>query len=119
MSDTKRIMIFVVSVAFGGLVWVMLPMLTGHPEPWDEDMLYYLSWLFGAGLICGAIGQQPFLSAIGVFLGQFLAISILRFVQNSAGVDLYAVGILMAAMYSVLTLLGAAVACWFRRRGCR
>jgi len=99
------------SFVLGALVWALSPALSGHAEPWDAEGVYYPASLLLTGLLSGFIRPQYFwVHYLGVILGQ-LAFMLL-FVP---GGPLIIVGIALLAVYSLITLAGAAAGAGVRR----
>ena len=100
-----------VSFVLGAFVWALSPVLSGHAEPWDAEGVYYPAALLLAGLLSGVIRPQYFwVHYLGVILGQ-LAFMLL-FVS---GGPLIIVGSALLAVYSLITLAGAAAGAGVRR----
>jgi hypothetical protein len=85
--------------------------LSGHAEPWDAEGAYYPASLLLAGLLSGFIRPQYFwVHYLGVIFGQLTFM--LLFVP---GGPLIIVGIAFLAVYSLITLAGAAAGVGVRR----
>ena len=46
---------FLVASAASATVWALSPALSGHAEPWDADVVFYLACLVLAGMIAGGL----------------------------------------------------------------
>ncbi len=100
-----------IAAVAGALVWVLSPWLTGQREPWDAAGFYYVGALLVAGLVAGLLAPRPlwahYLGALGGQLIYLLLIS---------GFDpLLVVGLLLLLGYTLLFLVGAALAAQIRR----
>jgi len=111
--------VFLTGLLIGGAIWWLSPLITGSREPWDAEGVYYAGSLLGAGLFGGLLlpGQWRWF-VVGVFVGQVLVLlaGVLR--DPSTG-GLWPLGLIFLALYSVLTLLGAALGSGLRRLGNR
>lgn len=90
----------------GALIWWASPAFTGKAEPWDAEGGYYALALILAGLISALPSPRHFwLVPLGIYLGQ-LAYAF-GFLPSG---PLWAVGLVFAAMYCILALIGGACA---------
>lgn len=93
-------------------VWALSPWLAGHREPWDATSYYYPIGLFVAGAIAGFITPRPLWAHyLGAVVGQ-LAFEVL-FLRVG---PLFLLGAVFVLGYSVVFLLGAAIAAGIRQR---
>jgi hypothetical protein len=102
---------FLVSSAFGFLIWALSPIVTGSIEPWDASSLFYIAALIVAGFIVGLLFPRrlwPVL--VGIATGQF--IYMLLFTAKG---PLIAVGVAALFVYGLLALGAAFVASRLRR----
>ena len=109
-EKTKSRLIFVFSFLIGALVWIASPYFTAQREPWDAQNLYYFGTLLIGGFVAGLlVPRRPRLWAIAIWLGQ--CVGFFWCIAHSPRVGpLAPLGfILFLPMYSVLSLLGAAV----------
>ena len=95
----------------GALVWALAPWLAGEREPWDAEGFYYISALLVAGVVVGLLTPRPLWAHyLGAISGQLL------YILLTIGVDpLLVVGIIFLLVYTLLFLVGAAVAAQVRR----
>lgn len=102
----REIVVFGCSLIIGSLIWAFSSLITGHAEPWDAEgtrALYYPITLFMAGVICSVFSASDFIYiSIGVFLGQILYL--LLFMPSG---PLFLFGVIICALYTILTFLGA------------
>ncbi len=115
----RSVAAFLTGLVIGGAIWWLSPLITGSHEPWDAEGVYYAGSLLGAGLLGGLLlpGHWRWF-VVGVFVGQVLVLlaGVLR--DPSTG-GLWPLGLIFLALYSVLTLLGAALGTGLRRLGNR
>ena len=103
----KPLLLFSLSVLLGGLIWFLSPIVAGHKEAWDGHPGYYPCALFAAGFIPACFSARWFwLCAVGAWLGQVIAFVFL-FVRSDAA--LWPLGLLLLCVYSLLSLVGAAL----------
>jgi hypothetical protein len=106
---------FLTGLAIGAAIWWLSPLITGRPEPWDAGNGYYEGALLGAGVLGGLLlpGHSRGFVA-GIFVGQVLVLlgAVLR-APSSGG--LWPLGVLFLGIYSLLALLGAALAVGVQR----
>lgn len=95
----------------GAVVWALAPWLVGVSEPWDAASLYYPVALLVAGVIAGLLTPRPLWAHyLGGLLGQ------LGYMLLAIRFDpLLLVGLLFLLSYTLLLLLGAALAAWVRK----
>ena len=104
MKSHPLLAVLVSAVVAAG-VWLFSAHFTGNPEPWDGSMSYYLGGLFVAGFVSALVTPSPMWGHyVGAWLGQ-----VVYMFANGAGA-LIMVGILVAALYSLVALLGAVAA---------
>lgn len=100
----------IVSAIVGAVVWALSPWLAGQREPWDAEGLDYPVALLVAGLSAGLLAPHPLWAHyLGGVIGQ-LGYMLLTIGAN----PLLAVGVIFLLGYTLLLLLGAAVAAWVR-----
>lgn len=111
LTDKKQILINLTLAAVAGAgIWALSPGVTGHIEPWDAENAYYPATLFVAGLVLGAIGPRALWAhAAGIVLGQLLYMLVFLPIG-----PLLLLGVVFLAVYSLLTLGGAALGSVFR-----
>lgn len=101
-----------VSAVASAAIWVLSPLLVGRQEPWDADGQFYLLALVVAGVIAGFVTPRPLWAHyLGAFVGQ-LAYEV-SFLPMG---PLLVLGIAFLLGYSVVFLMGAAVAGILRPR---
>lgn len=100
-----------VAAAAGALIWAISPWLTGQREPWDAAGFYYVGALLIAGVGAGLVTPRPLWAHYGGALGgQLLYLLLTR------GFDpLLAVGLIFLLGYTLIFLVGAALAAQLRR----
>ena len=95
------------SLAAAGLAsaarWALSSWVTGHPEPWDADGLYYFVSLLAAGLISGAIAPR---SLWAQYAGSVAGQAIYELLFLKIG-PLFILGLGFLLGYSLLFLAGA------------
>jgi hypothetical protein len=102
---------FLLSLVVGALIWILWPIITGIREPWDSNAICYPAVLLLSGFILGLLRPQHFwVHYVGILFGQF----VYTFFFVPAG-PLLPIGIALMVFYSVLTLIGAAIAAGLRR----
>jgi hypothetical protein len=102
--------------AIGGMVvWALSPWLAAVREPWDAAGLYYPVALLVVGVIVGLLTPRPLWAHyLGGLLGQ------LGYLLLTIGADpLLLMGLIFMLGYTLLLLLGAALAAWVRKRARR
>lgn len=99
-----------ISAVAGAVVWALSPWLAGQREPWDAEGFYYLGALLVAGVAAGLLSPRPFWAHYaGALIGQLLyAILVL------GPSPLLIVGVIFLLAYTVIFLIGAAVAVQLR-----
>lgn len=105
----------------GAAIWLLSPMISGRREPWDAGGFFYPGALFVAGLLSGVLAPgHPRSAALGVFAGQAAVLLGGVVIEPGAG-GLWPLGLIFLGVYSLLALLGAALADVIarRRRGSR
>lgn len=105
MKKIAMTIALIISTIFGAAIWALSLVITGETEPWDAQSAYYYSALFVAGFILGIIRPvKIWIYPFGIYIGQLLyAIIVLP-----KG-PLIAVGIILLAVNTVLSLAGAIV----------
>jgi hypothetical protein len=104
-----------IGLAFGACIWLLSASLTGRPEPWDSNDLYYPATLVAAGLIGGFLVPAHWVEvAVGIFTGQALLL-LGRAMSEPGSGGVWPLGIVVLAMYTLLALLGGAVGSGLRR----
>lgn len=102
---------FIFSAAAGAAIWALSPAVTGSPEPWDADSPYYVLALSIVGLALGFVRPCRFwMHYPGMFFGQLIYMLIFLPVG-----PLIALGVVFLAVYSLLSLAGAAGGAGMRR----
>ena len=92
-----------VAFAAGVAIWALAPLVGGAVEPWDSEWPYYSLALLTGGFAMGILGLRPlWLMYLGVVSGQ-LAYGLFFLPLG----PLFAVGIGLLCVYSLLTLLAA------------
>ena len=106
---------FLIAALAGVLVWALSLWLTGQREPWDAAGFYYGGALLIAGLVVGLLTPRPLWAQyLGALSGQML------YLLLTSGFDpLLAVGLLFLLAYTLIFLVGAAVAATIRRLSSR
>ncbi len=96
---------FLIGILLGAAIWWASPHVAGEMEPWDATGPYYPLALFIAGLLAAFVDPQRFwISAIGIYIGQFLyAIFFLP------GGPLWLLGLLSGAMFLLCALFGGLI----------
>ena len=120
-SRSRSLPAFLIGSATGAAIWLLSPLITGRREPWDLAGYFYPGALFLAGLLPGAFSPgHPRAAALGVFAGQ-AAVLLAGVVMGPAGGGLWPLGLIFLAVYSLVALLGAALAdvVALKRRGSR
>ena len=108
--------VFILAMALGALIWLASPSMTGHREPWDANSPYYVISLTAAGLVAGVFVPRRFwLWPIAIYLGQCAAIVALAFMTSHGDIGLFVpLGMIVLAMFALLSLLGAAAGAGIR-----
>ena len=112
----KQWLVFGLSSFIGAFVWIASPFITGEREPWNAGSLYYFGTLLISGFVAGLLVPRRFwLWAIAIWLGQcvgfFWSMAHAPRVGSLAPLGF----IVFLPMYSVLSLLGAAVGSLLRK----
>ncbi|HEX7337566.1 MAG TPA: PQQ-dependent dehydrogenase, methanol/ethanol family [Gemmatimonadales bacterium] len=118
---SRSLRAFLIGCATGAAIWLLSPLITGRQEPWDAAVYFYPGALFIAGLLPGAFSPgHPRAAALGVFAGQ-AAVLLAGVVMRPADGGLWPLGLILLAVYSLVALLGAALAdvLALKRRGSR
>ena len=104
----EPLFLFSLSVILGALIWLLSPLVAGHQEPWDARLGYYPCALVAAGFIPACLSARWFwLCAAGAWLGQVIAFLFL--VVRSGDAGLWPLGLVFLCVYSLLSLVGAAL----------
>ena len=104
-----------IGLVLGAGIWVLSASITGRQEPWDSPGMYYAAALLGAGLIGGFLVPAHWAEvAVGVFIGQAVVL-LARVLADPADGGLWPLGVLLLGLYSLLSLLGAALGSRLRR----
>lgn len=95
----------------GAVIWALAPWLAGVREPWDAASLYYPATLLLVGVVVGLLAPRPLWAHyVGGLLGQ-LGYLLLVIGAN----PLLLVGLIFLLGYTLILLLGAALAAWVRK----
>jgi hypothetical protein len=97
---------FLVALVASALVWGLSPLITGHPEPWDADGLYYVGALTVTGMVTGGFFPRPLWAH---YLGSVVGQLTYELIFLKLG-PLFVVGIVFLLGYSVVFLVAAAIA---------
>lgn len=101
-----------VSVVAGALVWALSPWATGHREPWDAAGRYYVVALLVGGSVAGFLSPRPvWAHYVGGLTGQ-LGYEAL-FLRRG---PLFVLGVVFLLGYTIIFVVGAAVAGQLRGR---
>jgi hypothetical protein len=93
-------------------VWALSPLLAGHREPWDVDGLFYIVALFVAGSLAGLLAPRPLWAHyLGALVGQLVYQAVFLPIG-----PLIVLGAAFLLGYSLVFLVGAALAAWIRAR---
>jgi hypothetical protein len=100
--------VFFAGLCLGLALWLLPALLLDVREPWDSDGPGYPLSLFAIGLALGFLGPGRERAVVGgVFAGQLLVL-LGRVVASPATSELWVVGVVFLAGYTlVLTGLGA------------
>jgi hypothetical protein len=117
MPRLSRLAVFLIGAALGLALWVVPPLLLGDGEPWAGQGPAYALALLVTGLLLGFVGPGQLVAAVaGVFSGQLLVL-LGRFVTHPATGELWLVGVMLLAGYTVAaTGIGAVLGNALRRR---
>ena len=75
---------FLLTFTLGLLLWVLSPVIFNNLEPWDASPPVYLITLLLAGFLSTFFwGRQILPSYFGIWIGQFLGLTIVTFLQPS------------------------------------
>ncbi len=113
MTAERDFLAFLLGVVVGVVVWLFSQSLTGRAEPWDGNVLAYLSLLFGAGLLASlAIRPHWWMPYLGVLAGQVgygvaPVIACLFGGSCSETANLLPIGAVALLFYSLPTLFGS------------
>ncbi|MCK4905674.1 hypothetical protein KAS42_05505 [bacterium] len=101
LSQTQ---VFIISAIFGFCILALLPIVTGHNNPFDvEDKSYFVVLIVG-GFILGMLAPRYLaVCYLGVWLGQVLAIEVLPGIDKAW----WMLGVLTFGILSILVLVGA------------
>ena len=104
------------ALALGAAIWLASPAMTGRREPWDAHSPYYVLALAGAGFITGWLGpQRCWRWAVAIYGGQCLAVWGLT-LRRGEDLGLFIpLGMIVLALYTLLSWLGALVGATLRR----
>ena len=97
---------FLVALVASALVWGLSPLITGHPEPWDADGLYYVGALTVTGIVTGGFFPRPLWAH---YLGSVVGQITYELIFLKLG-PLFLVGMVFLLGYSVVFLVAAAIA---------
>ena len=111
MKPPVRATMTVAAIA-AALVWASSPWLVGHREPWDADVRFFPLALLVAGSVAGLVSPRPLWAHyVGAVAGQ------LGYEALFVGVGpLFVLGAAFLLGYSLVFLVGAAVAGHLRAR---
>ena len=110
--DRTTITVFTISISMGALIWFLSPMLTGHLEPWDSRISYYVVSLFLSGSILGLFVRRRFwIVPCGVVVGQLFYMLLLSLLHSG---PLVVLGVFYLIGSSLLVVLGL-VCSWIVR----
>ena len=108
---SRAVLALIVAAALAAAIWALSVPITGHGEPWDAEALYYPVALGVTGVISGAIIPKPLWAHyVGAILGQVAY----ELVFLKPG-PLFMVELVFLAGYSIVFVLGAALAAFVRR----
>ena len=100
-----------VAAGFGSVIWALSPLITGELEPWDSESPYYFTALLISGIIVGAlIPRHVWAVFIGIVIGQLIYMLIFLPLGPLMGI-----GVVVMALYGLLSLTGAIFAARIRR----
>ncbi len=75
---------FSLTFIMGFSIWVLSPIAFNQREPWDASPPTYLITLLLAGFLSALIwGRQLLASYFGIWIGQFLGLTVVTFLQPS------------------------------------
>jgi hypothetical protein len=112
MKKRSALLAFLMASATSAAIWALSPSLTGHPEPWDAEGLFYFAALIVAGAIAGGLAPRALWAHyLGAVFGQ-LAYELI-FLKPG---PLFLVGAVFLLGYAFLFLLGAALGAQIRLR---
>jgi hypothetical protein len=120
-TRSRTLSAFLIGSVIGAAIWLLSPLITGRREPWDVNGYFYPGALFVAGLLAGVFrAGHPRATALGVFAGQAAVLLAGVAIRPGDG-GLWPLGLIFLAVYSLVALLGAALAEVIarRRRGSR
>src|SRR5262245_13535804 len=102
----------VISALASASIWALSPWLSGHPEPWDSESLFYVVGLIVAGMLAGLLRPRPLWAHyVGAVAGQaayelvFLAVG-----------PLFVLGVAFLLGYAIVFVLAAAAGARLRER---
>jgi hypothetical protein len=98
----RNIIAVILAFIAGIFIWALSPEFTGHEEPWDGDLTYFISSLFISGVIFGVI--QPvkiWRWLLALLLGQ------LFYLLTIGWGPLVILGAVYLAGFSLITYAGA------------
>jgi hypothetical protein len=100
------------SATAAAMVWALSPWVTGQWEPWDANGVYYPAALLVGGALVGLLSPRPLWAHyLGAFVGQLGY----ELVALRAG-PLFVLGMVFLLGYTMVFLVGAAIAGLVRRR---
>jgi hypothetical protein len=103
LSQTQ---VFIISAIFGFCILALLPIVTGHSDPWDTGDNSYFIVLIVGGFILGVLAPRyPAVCYLGAWLGQVLAIEVLPGIDKAW----WMLGVLTFGIASILVLVGAII----------
>ncbi len=102
---SRPMLTIIIAAVLAAMVWLLSTYFTGHPEPWDGSLSYYLGGLFLAGFISALASPLPAWGHyVGVVVGQ-----IAYMILSGAG-EFIALGAIFSAFYSLVAFFGVALA---------
>ncbi len=107
---------FVLAMALGAAIWLASPYVTGRREPWDAHSPYYIIALFGAGMVMGLLEPRRFWRwPVAIYAGQCAAVLALTWVRHDDLGLFVPMGMIVLAVYTLLSWFGSAVGAALRR----
>ena len=115
-TSRKNLWVWLLATGLGAAIWVASPFVTGRREPWDAHSPYYILALAGAGFVTGWLEpSRAWRWALAIYAGQCLAVIALTSVRGDDLRLFVPLGMIALAMYTLLSLAGAAAGGMLRR----
>ena len=104
------------AVGLGAAIWIASPFMTGRRGPWDAHSPYYIVALAGAGLVTGWLEPRRFWRwPLAIYAGQCFAVVGLSWLRGDDLGLFIPLGMIMLAVFTLLSLAGAAGGAALRR----